>query len=429
MYNIFNSKYRGEEIMDIIKQSKKQMIKVILTTITGAFGSSILSFIIGLLILKKTESALNFGISQVIGPVVALCLVPFVGGVVDKYDKKKVIVFAQIFSIVSLILYAFSLNGSAETNLINTYLLLICLRISDQFLNSAFASSTRKIVCEEHIQKLRSFDQMVSSSIYIISPILAVFLLTKLELIHFVLLEAVIEFITILIVLLVDFNFIKIEKVEENTEEQGVLKMFRDGLIYVKSKEILVFIICFAMFLNFIMSSISVGLPFVLIKELKMSDYHYGIINAIFPVAMIVSSIILSMMKDIKSPLEFSFKWIRVFFALLIFLGIALTLKFSNFSYFIIFSVFAFFVNFCSNFVNTPTMVWFTKVIPVEYQGRVFSLLNTGCSCLMPLGILIYSLAFDRFNSGYIFIFSGIALLIIIIMPYLLKIDIKAKKL
>ena len=91
--------------MNILKESRKQMIKLILTTITGNFGSSILSFIIGLLILKKTESAFNFGISQIIGPLVALVLLPFVGGVVDKYNKKIVIVIAQLFSIVSLILY------------------------------------------------------------------------------------------------------------------------------------------------------------------------------------------------------------------------------------------------------------------------------------------------------------------------------------
>ncbi len=42
--------------------------------------------------------------------MVALVLLPFVGGVVDKYNKKIVIVIAQLFSIVSLILYASSVK-------------------------------------------------------------------------------------------------------------------------------------------------------------------------------------------------------------------------------------------------------------------------------------------------------------------------------
>ena len=407
--------------MDILKESRKQLIKLIMTTITGNFGSSILSFIIGLLILKKTESALNFGISQIIGPLVALILVPFVGAIVDKYNKKIVIVIAQTFSIVSLLLYALSLNSNAETNLINTYLLLICLKVADQFLNNAFASSVKKVVCEEYIQKVKSFQQIASSGVYIISPILAVFLLTKLELIHFVLLEAVIEFITILIVLFINFNLIKTE-VTENNEEKKVLHLFVEGIKYIKDKKILVFIIFFAMFINFFFASVSVGLPYVLINEIKLSDYLYGFVNAAFPVAIIVSSIILSMMKDIEFPLEFSFKWMRGT------VGFLLFFKHSNISYFIIFMIFAFGFDFVANFANTPMFVWFTKAIPNEYQGRVFSLIETGCQLLNPLGILFYSILFDNFRSSYIFIFSGLVLLVLVFVPYILKIDIKTKE-
>ena len=413
--------------MNILKESRKQMIKLIMTTITGNFGSSILSFIIGLLILKKTESALNFGISQVIGPLVALVLLPFVGSVIDKYNKKIVIVIAQLFSIVSLILYALSLNSNAETNLINTYMLLICLKVADQFLNNAFSSSVKRVVCEEYIQKVKSFQQIASSGVYIISPILAVFLLTKLKLIHFVLLEAVIEFITILIVLFINFNLIKTEE-SDNNEEKKVLKMFVEGIRYIRDKRVLVFIIFFAMFINFLFASVSVGLPYVLINEIKISDYLYGIINAAFPVAVIVSSIILSMMDDIESPLEFSFKWLRWTAGVLLFLGIALLFKLSIFSYFIVFMIFAFGVNFVGNFVNTPVFVWLTKAVPHEYQGRVFSIIETGCQLLMPLGILFYSILFDNFKSANIFIISGIALMVLVVLPYILKVDLKTKE-
>ena len=413
--------------MNILKESRKQMIKLIMTTITGNFGSSILSFIIGLLILKKTESALNFGISQVIGPLVALVLLPFVGSVIDKYNKKIVIVIAQLFSIVSLILYALSLNSNAETNLINTYMLLICLKVADQFLNNAFSSSVKRVVCEEYIQKVKSFQQIASSGVYIISPILAVFLLTKLKLIHFVLLEAVIEFITILIVLFINFNLIKTEE-SDNNEEKKVLKMFVEGIRYIRDKRVLVFIIFFAMFINFLFASVLVGLPYVLINEIKISDYLYGIINAAFPVAVIVSSIILSMMDDIESPLEFSFKWLRWTAGVLLFLGIALLFKLSIFSYFIVFMIFAFGVNFVGNFVNTPVFVWLTKAVPHEYQGRVFSIIETGCQLLMPLGILFYSILFDNFKSANIFIISGIALMVLVVLPYILKVDLKTKE-
>ena len=164
-----------------------------------------------------------------------------------------------------------------------------------------------------------------------------------------------------------------------------------------------------------------------MINEIKLSDYLYGIVNAAFPVAIIVSSIILSMMKDIEFPLEFSFKWMRGTAGILLFLGIALLFKLSPFSYFIIFMIFAFGVNFVGNFANTPMFVWFTKAIPHEYQGRVFSIIETGCQLLNPLGILFYSILFDNFKSSYIFIFSGLVLLVLVFVPYILKVDLKTK--
>lgn len=239
--------------------------------------------------------------------------------------------------------------------------------------------------------------------------------------------EAVIEFITILIVLFINFNLIKTEE-SDNNEEKKVLKMFVEGIRYIRDKRALVFIIFFAMFINFLFASVSVGLPYVLINEIKISDYLYGIINAAFPVAVIVSSIILSMMDDIESPLEFSFKWLRCTAGVLLFLGIALLFKLSIFSYFIVFMIFAFGVNFVGNFVNTPVFVWLTKAVPHEYQGRVFSIIETGCQLLMPLGILFYSILFDNFKSANIFIISGIALMVLVVLPYILKVDLKTKE-
>lgn len=72
-----------------LKKSNIQIFKIILSSITGNLGSSILSFVIGLLILKKTNSILGFGFSQIIAPLVSVILLPFLGSIVDKYDRKK----------------------------------------------------------------------------------------------------------------------------------------------------------------------------------------------------------------------------------------------------------------------------------------------------------------------------------------------------
>ncbi|BFQ96579.1 hypothetical protein [Enterococcus cecorum] len=62
-----------------MKEGNKQIVKIITSLIFGSLGSSVLSFVIGLEILSKTNSALAFGGTQLIGPVVSLVLLPFAG--------------------------------------------------------------------------------------------------------------------------------------------------------------------------------------------------------------------------------------------------------------------------------------------------------------------------------------------------------------
>lgn len=413
------------EIM--IKESNKQILKVVLSTITGILGSSILSFVIGLLILKNTNSVLGFGFSQVIGPVVTVLLLPFVGGIVDKYDRKKIVILAQIFSMLSLLIYGIIIFVDSSNRLIYTYLLLICLKVTDQFFSTSYSASTINIVIEEHVQKVNSLQQAVMSFIGIFSPIIAVFLLSKLELIHFIIIEIFIEFITLIIMLSINFEFVP-KKVLDEDKKDSVFVMFKSGLEYVKSKNTIVFFVTFAMVVNFIFTSISLTSPIIQVKELQFSDYLYGITSMSFSVGLLLSAIIMSLVKDIKYPLKTSVRGVYVLGVILLVLGILLSQNFGKMSYFYIFIVFWLIMSFSVNIINIPTGVWLTKSVPVDYQGRVFNLINALCQLLNPIGILIFSFLLDNFKSSAILTVNGILVLIFVFFfPKLLKVNLKEK--
>ncbi|EUJ33740.1 permease [Listeria floridensis FSL S10-1187] len=209
----------------LAQESKKQIFKVILSGITGNLGSGVLTFIIGLLILRETNSAFSFGISQVIGPVVALVLLPITGSIIDRFERKKIVVYAQLLSVFSLTVYVFVLYYQGFSHLIYTYLLLICLRISDQFLTTAFTASVVHIVVEDDIQKLKSFQQMISSLAAIFAPLLGAVLFDILPLTILVLLEIGIELLTVAIILNIDFRLTGVPDADyTNDEPQSVFK-------------------------------------------------------------------------------------------------------------------------------------------------------------------------------------------------------------
>ena len=75
---------------------------------------------------------------------------------------------------------------------------------------------------------------------------------------------------------------------------------------------------------------------------------------------------------------------------------------------------------------NVPGGSWMTKHIPNQYHGRVFSLMNTAGELLTPLGIFIFSILFDTVSSHWIYISSGILIIVVIYLFLALsKIDLK----
>lgn len=408
-----------------IKKSNLQILKIMLSTITGNFGSLVLSFVIGLLILKNTNSILGFGFSQIIGPLVSILLLPFLGSIVDKYDRKKIIIASQILSIITLSIYALLITISKENTIIYTYILLTILRISDEFLSISFMSSQINLVLEEDIQKLNSLKGAINSLMSILSPIIAGLLLSKFLLIHFVLMEIVIEFITFIIVLFIDFKFNKVEN-EETRKDENIIKMFKDSLNYLKGQNLITFLITLAMIVNFMFTSISLALPIIQIKYLKFEDFLYAITTMAFSLGIFLSSIVLSTIKTIKNPIKTAVFGVLNLGVLLSLFGVSLIFSFSKMTYFYIIIIFLLAMSTIASFINIPLQTLFVKTIEEKYQGRVFNLIETLCQLLNPLGILIFSILFENFKIGIIFIICSFLIIFSsIVFPKIFKINLK----
>ena len=101
----------------------------------------------------------------------------------------------------------------------------------------------------------------------------------------------------------------------------------------------------------------------------------------------------------------------------LIFIGIALSaLSSSNTVIMIWISILMILNGLSNSLLNIPFSIWMQKNVPTNIQGRVFHLLGVLCTCIQPIGILIYVALFDNkigvpvVWDSFIFIISGIAM-------------------
>ncbi|EEU12032.1 MFS transporter [Anaerococcus vaginalis] len=411
-----------------MNQKNKNFSKLLLLlgNSIGQLGSSILSFVLGLYILKKLNCSIFFySLSQIIGPLVAIFLLPILGSAIDKYNKNRIIRFSQFLSAISLFLFIIT-SRKIEIEYIHIIGLLIILKLSDQILSTSLNSSTINIVDKDDIQSFRAHLQIIQAVSMVLSPIIAVFIIDKFALIGILLMEMFMELLVLVIYWKVDFN--KNTKKEVN-ESQSLLILFKDGIDFIFKYKKIVFGLAFVLVVNFILGIVNIGLPFVEIKILNLSSKNYALNDSILAIGLLIGSLISSKIKSQKT-LNIARNSISLISLVTFVLGLLLTLELTKNSWSIILAGYFLIIGISITICNILLSSWSILNIPQEFQGRVFSILNTLTQVSLPLSMLLFGYLFEIISVYAVFVGAGIFLLLFTIgIPSLFKINLKNDKL
>lgn len=402
------------------KKSRQQLYIASVALLIANLGSSIFSFAMGLFLLRQYSSASVFGISQAIGPVVSLALAPVLRLFIDKANKKRIISLSQILSMIGLITFAILLLKFDNEVLLLVMFILVILRISDQIFDVAYMASATLIVDSADIQKLKSYEQMVSSFSSIIGPIIAAawFSIFDMHFGVFIIAELVCETLALLLMWVIKYKD-SMKLARAVTEKNELTYIFKDKL--------LVFAIWFGCAINFFYTIFSIGLPYIQIHVLRLPNRVYALSEAAVSIGMLVTSYLLSKRSEFKHPLYISWKMTSIFSILFLIMGLFL---FSSVHSKLIFSIFIIIFNFVTGsliaLLNTPTLVWLTTHVPENMQGRVFNISRTCVQVLMPIGIIIASFSFDTLSAGTVFIISGILFFVLVVLyPKMFRLNLR----
>lgn len=392
----------------------------------GQFGSSLLSFVLGLYILRTISSAFLYSLSQVIGPIVAVILLPILGSIVDRYNKKKVILFSQFASCAALFVFAL-LNSTGGFDYIGVLFLLVVLKISDQFLTTSLTASTILIVEEDRVQTFKAHLQMIQSISMLISPFVAVFLYQLFSLSVLVLLEFLIELVVLLLFSKVRFSQ-KINR-EDHPENQSLLALFQEGVGFIFSYNKLIFGLIFVLLLNFVLGIVNVGLPYVQIHQLQFSNINLAVNDSLLAFGLLLGAFVLTKL-NIHSYLSIANKMVIGIGTVTLVLGIFLTFSFPKYGWIFVLGFYFFLIGLLITICNILISSWSMKHIPEQLQGRIFAILNTVTQVSLPVSMLLVGYLMQSISSYYLFIGAGILILIItLIVPNLFGINLTSNEL
>ncbi|AGF57168.1 MFS family permease [Clostridium saccharoperbutylacetonicum] len=374
--------------MNLFKNSIKELHSFLILWITQSLselGSSMTNFALIIWSYQQHGSALITAMLSVCTYLPYVIMSIFAGALSDKWNKKITILvsdsFAALCTIVVLILL--------KTNRLEIWH-IYCLNALNGLMNTIqqpAADVTISILTpKKHYQKVSGMRSFSNSLITIMTPIIATALLalTNMQVVSaFDLLTFGIAFISLLC-------FVKIPKVEnENTKKESMLSSVKSGLSFLKHNRGILDLILFLAAINFTASIFNATLPAMILSRAEGGEVALGIINTVTGSAMLVGSIVASILPAPKSR-------VRV-------ICNALLLSMSTENFFLAFgnSVPIWCVGAVLGWIAIPIMgtnmdVLLRSYIPIDIQGRVYSVRNTLQFFTIPIGYFLGGILVDK---------------------------------
>ncbi|MGE8206002.1 MFS transporter [Heyndrickxia sp. NPDC080065] len=339
-------------------------------------GTSLTSFALGVYILQKTGSVSNFAITLVCMSIPGLIISPFAGALVDKWNRKGMMLASDILSGMATMGICATIFFS-ELQLWHIYSAVIIWSIAGAMQFPAYQAIVSQIVEKKHLGRANGLIQTSEAASTIIAPPIAGILLPFIHLEGILLIDFFSFFLAIFSLLIVKIPHIT--ALESFIKKQSILLDIKDGIQYLRMNRALLWFLTYFSLANFIL-----GFENVLLQPLILSIGNaktLGFVMSCLGLSMVLGGLVMSAWGGPKRKTRgvFGFGLISSVFFTLIWASNSIPFM----------CVFIFISFFFLPFGNTCSQViWQSKVEP-SIQGRVFALRRMIAMSLMPISYLL----------------------------------------
>ncbi|GLC89387.1 MFS transporter [Lysinibacillus piscis] len=393
-----------------IKQATYHLWTFTASKMMATLGSNVLAFGISLYILAMTGSAASFAMNMICSILPRALIAPFVGYMADNYSKKRIILLAQVGTIMivsGLLLYTELVGLSVYAVYVTTVFSTICAAFS----GITFTSAISALVGPERLQKAMSFNQMSMSIAAIGGPVIGGMMYGFFSMKVFLIVHIAAYIIAFCLEATMNFKLYSTK--EETEQKETVWAGLKGGYDYIKQQKIVKTIMWVALWINLFFSAIAVGGTYIVVEVLKVKATHFGFIEGASAVGMLMASLYFATRPEVKAPLRFSKISLLLLAGSIGFTVIPLVTALSYSMlvgyYIVLYFIFAIF----EMGINMPIGVYMQKLIAEEYRGRVFGLMETMSMAMMPLGMMVYGILYDTLPATLILLTTSISVIAI----------------
>lgn len=357
-------------------------------------GSAIYQIALGFWILASTGSTAMMGFIMASITIPNLIVGPFSGVLADRFDRKKLIVFADLIQGAAVVV----VGTFAYLDKLEVWLVVVCGMIIG-LCTSVFLPTVNSvlpdIVLEKDLTTANSLNGIVTS----ISTILG----NSIGGVLYVILGAPFMFLLNGVTFLlsaVSEMFMKIPKVVHEKIEFSFFADIKNGFSYLIGKKSIFKLGIITSLINlFLVMAIILMMPYF--DGMKQFDSrHYGYAVTAVTIGGIIGFLIIGLIKIQQNKTFIVF----LIFAVLFSLSRTIPLMFPNFIYII---TCLFFLGVSLSVINTLINTVLQKSIDQNMRGRVFALFGVLNSGLAPLGMALGGILAEYFQIEYIILITG----------------------
>ena len=373
-------------------------------------GSEVVQFALIWWITVDTNSSYFLSLSMFLAFVPGILIAPFAGVLVDKWDKKTLLIVADLLQAftTTLLIISFYLGFGNIWFIIGLNFLR---SIFQSFHSPAFMTVVALMVPKEKLSRINGISQLATAISQMVGPIFGALLMAIIPKIENILWIDVFTFVIALVLLL----RVKIPHIESKAEEASSNQFkakFKEGFQIIRNIRGLTTILFLAMITNFFLMPINTQFSLFIYRDHSGTELDMAFISAGMQFAIVAGALATSLKKEWKNKVN-----IFVFGILLVFIGIGIMAlaPYQNFWIMFLGSLIGFFgVPILQTMLSTIIPV----VVPPEAMGRVSSILRLLSSVAMPLGIILSGPIAELIGIKYLFLSASLLGIFVVGLTY-----------
>ena len=353
---------------------------------------------------QQTHSATVLSVATLLGMIPMVLLGPFIGGFVDRLNKKMLLIVPDVVAaLVAIVLSTVgSLSGSFPLWLV--FVSLFIRSVAQTFQMPTVQSIIPSMVPADEITRVNGQLGMVQSANFIVAPALGAFLYSLISINFLLLVDVLGAVVGILMLMMITIPESKAAHLTDSAQKTHVLADAKFGFAKLMgNKGIWYVTLIGTVFMFLFMPAVSMY-PLMTMSYFHGTVFQAGIVEMVYSAGMLVGGAIIGIFGKWKNRMPlvlFSFFGVGVIYIISGFL----TGDFSGFVAFVILNAIGGGVG---SLFNILYMAVVQQSYPPEELGRVMSVMNSFMSAAGPIGLVFAGPVADAIGVEKLFLIAGI---------------------